>query len=649
MKWTIGRKLFLGFVSITILAIIVAGVAFINFDKINEASRTVKQAAAITEHILEIRMEEKNYLLLHEQNYIDTLKELMAHLGEHIADGKREIRSKAVITNLDRITASLKIYQGLFNKVMQNHELVEELMSKMRIAGRDVQEAAPGRENTGELIISVLEARREEKNYQIYRDKVLRAGEKTYQEKFQDAIKRLKDAGRGDPKINWLADQYTVDFNNLVAAYKDMDELIGCMMDEGQTIQKIAREIEDRAWASIAAAQTAAGTIMLIVLIIAVIVSVILGLTITRMITIPLRQLVSISQAIAEGDLTRDVEVKTKDEVGRLSAAFQQMVESLRDFVGQAQDTAERVSATSQELSSSAQEMNATAEEVSSTVQQIATGSAQQAEATEKTTKIIEDISSTIKENASAAQTALTVSSAATEKAQSGRNATQKTVEKMSQIDSVIRESMDSIRGLKERSQQIGNIVGVITGFANQTNLLSLNAAIEAARAGESGRGFAVVAEEVRKLAEGSKKSAEEIAVLIEEIQEHTEKAVTCADSGSKEVTGGLEVVKETAIVFEEIMKAAEEVGAMNRQVAGGSQQIAESTEKIMKSMEEISTAAEENASAVQEVSGSTEEQTASMEQMVSSSQELSEMAVKLAELTSRFKVGVKVGVAENG
>lgn len=642
MKWTIGRKLFLGFASITILAIIVAGAALINFRKIDEASRTVKNSTAIAEQILEIRREEKNYILWYEQDCIDTLTEYMAHLDEHIAIGKRELHNEALITDLDGITASLKTYKALFDKVIQNHELVEKLMSKMRLAGRDVQDAAGERENAGELIISVLEARREEKNYQIYRGKALRAGEKTYQEKFKDAIERLKTAGRNDPKINELADQYALDFNDLVEAYKNTDELVSHMRDEGRTIQETAGELEGHAWASIEAAQAAAAFIMPIVLIIAVLASVILAVIIARMITIPLRQLVSVSQDIAEGNLTRNVDLKTEDEVGRLAASYQQMVESLRGLVGQTQDTAERVSATSQELSSSAQEMNATAEDIASTVQQIAAGSAKQAETTEKATKIIEDISTTIKENASAAQTASAASLTATEMAQGGRDATRKTVEKMEQIDSVIRESADSISGLRERSQQIGRIVGMITGFANQTNLLSLNAAIEAARAGESGRGFAVVAEEVRKLAEGSKKSAEEIAGLIEEIQEHTEKAVASADSGSKEVTGGMEVVKETATVFEEIIKAVEETGTMNQQVASGSLQIVESIERIIKSMEEISATAEENASAVQEVSGSTEEQTASMEEMVSSSQELADMAVKLAGLTSKFKVGVR-------
>jgi methyl-accepting chemotaxis protein len=397
MKWTIGKKLFIGFFSITLLAVAVAGVAFVNFSKIEEASGLVKVGDEITDHALEIRIYEKNYLLWHEQKYTEELKGGIGRLGEHIAAVRQETRDKAVISCFDKITVALKTYEDLFNKMIKNHETDEELMRKMRVTGREAQAAAWGREKAGEIIVSLLEARRAEKNYQIYRDKLLRAGEKTYQEKFKDAINRLKDAAGGDPKINQLADQYVVDFNNLMASYKDTDELIVRMRDEGQTIQKTARAVADKAWTTIAAAQTTAGSVMIVVLIIAVIMGGVLGVIISRLITIPIRQLVSASQTVADGDLTRDVEVKTGDEVGMLAAAFQQMVESLRVLVGQAQNTAEKVSATSQELSSSAQEMNATTEEVSSTVQQIAASSTKQAEATETTSKVIEDISTTIK------------------------------------------------------------------------------------------------------------------------------------------------------------------------------------------------------------------------------------------------------------
>ena len=635
MKWTIGKKLFIGFFSITLLTLVVAGAAFVNFSKIDEASRLVRDGDHIMNHVLEVRIYEKNYLLWYEQKYVESLKETISHLGEHIAAERLEMHDKADISRLDKMTSATKTYEDMFNKMIKNHETDVQLTGKMIATGRKVQAVAGGREKAGEIILSLLEATRAEKNYQLYHMK-----EKTYEEKFNDAINRLKDVAGGDPEINGLADQYAADFNKLVVSHKKTHELIARMRNEGQIIYETAQEIADKAWITIATAQTTAGSVMIVVLIIAVIAGGVLGVIISRMITIPIRELVSASQTVANGDLARDVEVKAGDEVGMLATAFQQMVESLRGLVGQTQNTAEKVSATSQELSSSAQEMNATTEEVSSTVQQIAAGSSKQAEVTEKTSKIIEDISTTIKENASAAQSAASASLEAIEKARTGRNATQKTVEKMEQIDFVINESVSSIRGLKDRSQQIGRIVEVITGFANQTNLLSLNAAIEAARAGESGRGFAVVAEEVRKLAESSKKSAEEIADLIAEIQTETEKAATSIDSGSKEVTDGMEMVKETGVALEEIINGAEEAGAMSQQVSSASQQIVEGIEKIVRSMEEISATAEENASAVQEVSASTEEQTASMEEMAFSAQELSDMAIKLAELTAKFKVG---------
>ena len=394
-----------------------------------------------------------------------------------------------------------------------------------------------------------------------------------------------------------------------------------------------ATEISDRNYAS-------ATNLLWVVLILALLISTAASFFIIWSITKPLGRVVSGMIAGSAGDLTATILVKSNDELGDLAGSFNKMIGGLKTMVAQVKEAAERAASFSQQLASQTQEMNATTEEVSSTVQQIATSSSKQAEGTEMTSKIIEDISTTVKENVSAAQAAAAASLEATQKAQAGGKAARKTVEKMGQIASVINESAGSVRSLKDSSQQIGQIVEVITGFANQTNLLSLNAAIEAARAGESGRGFAVVAEEVRKLAEGSKKSAQEIADLIAKVQAETEKTVASIDSGSKEVTEGMEVVKETALVFEEIIKGVEETGAISQQVASASQQIVDGTEKIVKAMEEISAAAEENASAVQEVSASTEEQTASMEEMASPAQELSDMAIKLAELTAKFKVG---------
>ena len=674
MKMTIGRKLAIGFGGLVLLILIVGAISYSSLFRILDKVDKADDANRLVKFSLEARRAEKNFIIGKDEKDITEVHRSVGDLLKQAKETKAKFRQEANRELMDEVIKNTGAYKKEFDgwvgfwekqevldedmvknaRIMIDRSLKMQQDQKTELKQLLEGEAIPKQildkidkaDDANRIVKFSLEARRAEKNFIIRKDEkyiaevhksvgdILKQAKETKTKFKQEANRELMD------EVIKSTEAYKKGFDGYVALWKKQVKAEEEMVKAARVLEEKSTIVRKDQKSEVQAIFSNTTLLLIVSVLIALLSGITAGILITRAITNPVRQLVSASQTIADGDLTRDVEVKTGDEVGMLADAFQKMVESLRGLVGQTQNTAEKVSATSQELSSSAQEMNATTEEVSSTVQQVATGSTKQAEATEKTSKIIEDISTTIKENASAAQSASAAALEAIENAQTGRNATRKTVEKMEQIDSVINESVSSIRGLKDRSQQIGRIVEVITGFANQTNLLSLNAAIEAARAGESGRGFAVVAEEVRKLAEGSKKSAEEIADLIAEIQAETEKAVISIDSGSKEVTEGMEVVKETGVALEEIIKGVEEAGTMSQQVSSASQQIVEGIEKIVKSIEEISTTAEENASAVQEVSASTEEQTASMEEMASSAQELSDMAIKLAELTAKFKVG---------
>ena len=195
------------------------------------------------------------------------------------------------------------------------------------------------------------------------------------------------------------------------------------------------------------------------------------------------------------------------------------------------------------------------------------------------------------------------------------------------------------IKKLGNLSQEIGNIIGVITGIADQTNLLALNAAIEAARAGEHGQGFAVVADEVRKLAEQSKESADQIAGLINQMQEDTTEAVNVMEVGTKEVAAGKVIVDETGKRFEKILLSIEQVTAQIQEVSAISEEMSASAEEVNASIEEMANIAQYSASNTQNVASASEEQLASMEEITASATTLSKMAEDLQAIVKKFKL----------
>ena len=203
--------------------------------------------------------------------------------------------------------------------------------------------------------------------------------------------------------------------------------------------------------------------------------------------------------------------------------------------------------------------------------------------------------------------------------AQRGGKLATEVVTAMKEAQEAVSAAAGHIHGLGKRSSQIGNIVDLITKIADQTNLLSLNAAIEAARAGESGRGFAVVAEEIRKLAESSAESAQQITNLIREVQEETGRAIQTTEKGNKMVAEGYRLTLEAEKLFSSISR---EVGQVNTQVsamAANTEQVAASTEEATASSQELS---------------------AAIEQVSTNSQELAQIVQRMRNLVGQFKVG---------
>lgn len=311
----------------------------------------------------------------------------------------------------------------------------------------------------------------------------------------------------------------------------------------------------------------------------------------------PVVELQRSAEQVSAGDLTAEISVERRDEIGLLASSFNKMVSSLRQIIGNVQEAADRVLATTSQLSAAAEETSASIEQVAASANHFS--------------QTVSSMNSNVGQVS--ASTAQVVTMAA-----EGEAALEKTAAQMEELRRSIQELAEIIASLDTSSAEIEKIVQAISAIAEQTNLLSLNAAIEAARAGEHGRGFAVVAEEVRKLSEESSGATEEIRTLISDVQRKTQQAVEGMHRSVVNVDETARVVGDSGRLLSSIIRSINEIGQRI-------QNIGDDTKAIDLGAQEIAAA--------------TEEQSATVEEITSSVQGLSEMAEELQDVIASFKV----------
>jgi methyl-accepting chemotaxis protein len=319
-------------------------------------------------------------------------------------------------------------------------------------------------------------------------------------------------------------------------------------------------------------------------------------------------------------------------------AFYRSIISPLRTLVLEIKDSSQTVSSSSQHLAAAAEQVGSLTLDISSSMQQISQGAELQAQKVQETSEAVKHITAAIQEIAPRARTAAQISEEAAKLAKDGENATVEAIGKINQVQDVTTRSAQAVRLLETRSGEIGRIVDMITTIANQTNLLSLNAAIEAARAGEAGRGFAVVADEVRKLADESARAAKQISKLIEEVQAETSKAVQAMEEGTQEVSAGAQVVDRAGEALKKILRVVDETAATSNEIAVVLHNQADSADIVDKAVTDIAAVVEENAAGAEETAASSEEQTASMQEISDLARQLANMSIRLENSVDVFK-----------
>ena len=444
-----------------------------------------------------------------------------------------------------------------------------------------------------------------------------------YRALLDDAVKAMKSFGS-------LASDLASVRGKLAEVSKERTRIYDDVKQQSLDLSKAIADFTTREVNEAETALSSSTTRVTMILAVVLIIGILTAVLITRMIVKPLAKTQIFAQAVADGDLDRQLDVHAGDATGMVAEALRSMVNNLKKNIQAAEEKTEEAQRKGEEANKAMAEARAAQEkaesakregmlaaagqleemvniissasnELSAQIEQSDRGAAESAQRLSEAATAMNEMNATVQEVAKNAGTASGASSDTREKAENGARIVEESLQSFNEVRKVSIELKDDMAQLNEHAQAISRIMGVISDIADQTNLLALNAAIEAARAGEAGRGFAVVADEVRKLAEKTMASTNDVGKAIQAIQDSTDKSMSSVDNAVRQIEHATELANKSGQALEEIVTTVESTADQVNAIATASEEQSATSEEINRSILEVNEMSRQTAEAMGE------------------------------------------------
>jgi len=626
---SVNRKLGLGFGLVLLLTLAITLAGWHGMDSIIDRGDKLGNISVIQQYTQELRIARQHYQRRSDDASVAELEKALANLDRQVQLMLGQIENPTDRQRLEQQREAVRIYQQAFNELKQAGQRREASRS---VLGDSADKAAEliGRVQRGLLqggdinqyqhavdVSALLQQARFQVRGYTY------SGNAEFQQTALKAIDQALAELRALPAQ--VPAEHAAGLDDAATAmggYRDAvsqfgnaqtasEQALQHMAEQGTLLLQTSQAMTTSQTAVRDAGATQAKTLLAVATGLALALGLLAAWAITRQIIIPLRQTLRAAERVASGDLTQNLQVNRRDELGQLQASMQRMTQGLRELIGGIGDGVTQIASA--------------AEELSAVTEQTSAGVNNQKVETDQVATAMNQMTATVHEVARNAEQASEAALMADQQAREGDRVVGEAVAQIERLAGEVINSSEAMNQLKAESDKIGSVLDVIKSVAQQTNLLALNAAIEAARAGEAGRGFAVVADEVRSLAQRTQQSTEEIEELIAGLQSGTQRVASVMDNSRQLTDSSVELTRRAGSSLETITRTVSSIQAMNQQIATAA--------------EEQTAVAEEINRSVMNVRDISDQTSAASEETASSSVELARLGTHLQGLVGRFKL----------